>query len=335
MRKCLTFIRWSSFVMIPLLLMLTQGYSRDLFETHLTVVSSSAYSSEVEGKISIHDTGAVELSIKGLRSADDQLINQNSILFVDVEINDSPETYSRSFDIVNGGASLEFTLEGLSKGDKVEIVGVVINKAVSPIPSPTPTTTASPTPTHSPIATPVATPTPSLARAVSDLAILAPGGIIAVSTAPTPTPTATPGVINADVEIKPETINLKGNGKFKAFIKFESDSSYDVNDIVAETVECEGAKAIDGKVDKNRFVATFNVQDLDVNSQTTLYRGQKNGEKERQELTVIGELEGGIPFEGSDTVKIRDRGKGHDDDDDDNGDDDDDDDDGHGKKRHH
>lgn len=333
MRKCLTFIRWSSFVMIPLLLMLTQGYSRDLFETHLTVVSSSAYSSEVEGRIGIHDAGTVELSIKGLRSADDQLINQNSILFIDVEINDSPETYSRSFDIVNGGASLEFTLEGLSKGDKVEIVNVVINKAASPIPSPTPTTTASPTPTNSPIATPVATPTPSLAHAVSGLAILAPGGIIAESTAPTPTPTATPGVIKADVEIKPETINLRSNGKFKAFVKFDSNSPYDVNDIVTETVECEGAKAIDGKVDKGRFIATFNVQDLDVNSQTTLYRGQKNGEKKRQELTVIGELEGGIPFEGSDTVKIRDRGKGHDDDDDDNGDDDDDD--GHGKKRHH
>lgn len=332
MRKYLTFIRWSSFVMMPLLMMVTQGYSKDLFETHLTVVSSSAYSTEGEGKISISDTGKVELSIKGLRSADDQLINQNSILVIDAEINDSPETYSRSFDITNGEAKLEFTLEGLNKGDKLEIINVVINKVTSPTPSPTPTATASPTPTSSPTATPVVTPTPSLAHSVSDLAILAPGGIIAESTTPTPTPT--PGVINADVEIKPETINLKSHGKFKAFIKFKSGSPYDVSDIVAETVECEGAKAIDGKLDKNRFIATFNVQDMDFNAKVELLKGPKKDEKEKQELTVTGELEDGTGFEGSDTVKIRGKGKGHDDDDDDEEDEDDDDDD-HGKKKHH
>ena len=348
MKKYFVLIGWVSFVTILSLLIVTKGYSKGLFETNLTVASSSSYSTGVEARISISDTGKVELSIEGLRSTDDQLINQSSILVIETEINDSPETYSKSFNITEGKAELEFTLAGLNKGDKLEIINVVINKATSP--TPTPTATASPTPTSSPIATPVATPTPSLASISASLAILVPGGIISESTTPTPTPTvtptpvasptATPAVIKADVEIKPETINLKSHGKFKAFIKLSS--PYDVNDIVTDTVECEGAKAIDGKTDKNRFIATFNVQDLDLDSEMMLYRGQKKDDKEKQELTVTGELEDGTRFEGSDTVKIKGKGKGDgddgddgDDDDDDDDNDDDDDDDDHGKKSHH
>jgi hypothetical protein len=82
---------------------------------------------------------------------------------------------------------------------------------------------------------------------------------------------------------------------------------------VTETVECEGAKAISGRVDKNRFIATFYVQDLDLGSEMMLYRGQKKDEKEMQQLTVTGKLEDGISFEGSDTVKIKGKGKHHDD----------------------
>jgi len=96
----------------------------------------------------------------------------------------------------------------------------------------------------------------------------------------TPTP--------AEVDIKPETINLKSKGSFKAFIKLPS--PYDVNKIITGTVECEGAEAIDGKVGKDRFIATFKRQDLDLDSD--------------EELTVTGELEGGTKFEGSDIVKI-------------------------------
>jgi len=299
MKKHLTFIGWFSFVAILSLIIVTKGYSKDLFETSLTVASSSSYSTVVEARISISDTGKVELSIEGLRSTDDQLINQSSILVIETEINDSPETYSKSFNITEGKAELEFILEGLDKGDKLEVINVVINKEIS-------------------------------------VAILVPGGIISESPTPTPTPTvtptpvasptATPTVIPADVEIKPETINLKSHGKFKAFIKLSS--PYDVNNIVTDTVKCEGAKAIDGKVDKNRFIATFNIQDLDLDSEMMLYRGQKKDGKEKQELTVTGELEDDTGFEGSDTVKIKGKGKG-------DHDDDDDDDDDHGKKRHH
>lgn len=336
MKKHFTVIGWIFSVTILSLILGTKGYSKGLYETSLTVASSSSYSSEVEAKISISDTGKVELSIKGLRSPDNQLIDQSSILVIETEINDISKTYSESFNITDGKAELEFTLAGLTKGDKLEIINVSINMVTSV--TPTPMATASPTPTSSPIATPVATPTPSLASISASLAILVPGGIISESTKPTPTPVATPSptpvasptatlaVIPADVEIKPETINLESNGKFKAFIKLPS--PYDVNDIVTETVKCEGAEAIDGKVDKNRFIAIFNIQDLDLDSEMMLYRGQKKDEKEKQELTVTGELEDGTRFEGSDTVKIKGKGKG-------DGDDDDNDDDGHGKKRHH
>ncbi|MCF6155197.1 MAG: hypothetical protein E3K36_08080 [Candidatus Brocadia sp.] len=325
MKKHLTLVGWFSFVTILSLIFGTKGYSNNLYETSLTVASSSSYSAGAEAKISISDTGKVKLFIEGLRSADDQLINQDSILVTETEINDSPKTYSESFTITDGRAELEFTLDNLDKGDKLEILNVVINKATSP--TPTPIITASPTPTSSPIATPVATPTPSLTRTSSILAILVPGGIISEFTAATPTPittpsatpvaspTATPAVIQADVDIKPETINLKSHGKFKAFIKFDSDSPYDVNNIVTKTVECEGAEAIDGKVDEKRFIATFNRQDLDLDSETNFYGVQKRDEKEKQELTVTGELEDGTRFEGSDTVKIKDRGTNDDNDD--------------------
>ncbi len=153
-----------------------------MFETSLTVASSDLYLIEVEAKISVHDNGGVELSIDGLRSADGQLLNQNCIIVVETEINDNPKTYSRSFIITEGKTEVEFTLEGLNKGDKLEIVHVAINKETSP--TPTPGTTASPTPTSSPFATP----TPSLVRASTSLSILVPGGIISKSTIPTPHP---------------------------------------------------------------------------------------------------------------------------------------------------
>ena len=72
-----------------------------------------------------------------------------------------------------------------------------------------------------------------------------------------------PEVIESEVKIKPETINLKSKGKFKAFI--ELPSPYKEDNIVTSTVVCEGAHAIDGRVDSSsggRYVATFNTQDL-------------------------------------------------------------------------
>lgn len=131
---------------------------------------------------------------------------------------------------------------------------------------------------------------------------------------PTPTPTATPtpavapDAVKADVKIKPRSINLKSDSRFKAFITLPS--PHDVNDIITDTVECEGARAIKGKVARNQFIATFNRQDLFSGSETNFYRGQKKDEKERQKLTITGELEDGTRFEGSNIVKIKGKREG-------------------------
>jgi hypothetical protein len=375
-KKYCTFAGWFLFVTGILAVGVEKGYGDDLYKASLTGASSS-YSLEQDkddndddnavkakiskddddddgkAKISIKDNGKVELSIKGLRSSpDNELVNQDSILVIETEVNESAKTYSKSFTITDGKAEEEFTLEDLNKGDKLEITSVVINKVTSTTPTPTvtasptssptatPTVTASPTPASSPTATPIATasPTPTgtgtsslviKAHTSADDAILVPGGIISESTTeatptpvttPSPTttasPTATPAVIEAEVSIKPETINLKSKGKFKAFI--ELPSTYSVEDIDPDTVECNGAQAIDGKTDSHdRFIATFEVQDLELES--------KNYKNEKVTLTVTGELTDGTKFQGSDTIKIKGKGKKHDDDDDD---------DDHGKKKH-
>ena len=372
-KKYCTFAGWFLFVTGILAIGVERGYSDDLYKASLTGASSS-YSLEQDdenevkakiskdddddgddkAKISIKDNGKVELSIKGLRSSpDNELVSQDSILVIETEVNESAKTYSKSFTITDGKAEEEFTLEDLSKGDKLEITSVVINKVTSTTPTPTvtasptssptatPTATASPTPASSPTTTPTVTasPTPTgagtsslviKAHTSADDAILVPGGIISESTTtatPTPvttpspsgtaSPTATPAVIEAEVSIKPETINLKSKGKFKAFI--ELPSTYSVEDIDPDTVECNGAQAIDGKTDDHdRFIATFEVQDLELES--------KNYKNEKVTLTVTGELTNGTKFQGSDEIKIKGKGKKHDDDDDD--------DDDHGKKKH-
>jgi len=361
-KKYCTFAGWFLFAACVLVTGAERGYSDDLFKASLTGSSALSYSKEVEAKISIKDNGKVELSIKGLRSyPDNKLVSQNSVLVIETEINESAKTYSKSFTITDGKAEEEFTLEDLSKDDKLEILSVAVNKGTSTTPTPTviasptssptatPTVTVSPTPAGTATATPTATasPTPtgtSTATAhildastnTSDT-ILVPGGIISESTtvatptpvttpSPTPgaSPTATPAVIEAEVSIKPETINVKSKGKFKAFIKLPS--TYSVNDIVTSTVVCEGATAIDGKVDSaGRFVATFNTQDLDLGFEIKIHKGY-NDKKIETELTVTGELTDGTKFEGSDKVKIKGKEKGKKDDDDDNDD--------HGKKKH-
>ena len=359
-KKYCTFAGWFLFVTGILAIGVERGYSDDLYKASLTGASSS-YSLEQDdenevkakiskdddddgddkAKISIKDNGKVELSIKGLRSSpDNELVSQDSILVIETEVNESAKTYSKSFTITDGKAEEEFTLEDLSKGDKLEITSVVINKVTSTTPTPTvtasptssPTVTVSPTPTDTATATPTATSTAAAhilnASTNTSDTILVPGGIISESTtAATPTPvttpspsgtaspTATPAVIEAEVSIKPETINLKSKGKFKAFI--ELPSTYSVEDIDPDTVECNGAQAIDGKTDDHdRFIATFEVQDLELES--------KNYKNEKVTLTVTGELTDGTKFQGSDEIKIKGKGKKHDDDDDDD----------HGKKKH-
>ena len=113
----------------------------------------------------------------------------------------------------------------------------------------------------------------------------------------TVTITANAVTINVEVSIKPETINLKSKGKFKAFI--ELPEPYSADEVVLATVVCEGAQAIDGRVDdEGRYIATFNTQDLHITA---------SSKKEEVTITVSGELEDGTKFTGSDTVKVKDK----------------------------
>ncbi len=330
MKRHFTLLGWVFFITSLFIITAAQGYSKELFEASLTPDSSTSYSPEVDAKITINDAGRVELSISNLRSLpDNESVNQNSILIIETEINDTPQTFSESFSISNGNAELEFNLEGITSDDKLEIISITVNKGTAPTvtptataspvgsPSATPTivviTSPEPTPTATPTEEPTVTPsaTPTTTPTQEDV-ILVPGGLISGTPTATPTPGITPsptttpgGAATATVDVKPNTINVKSSGTFKAIIKLSPPNN--VNDIVTDTVEAGGAPAIRGKVTKNRFVATFRVRDLD------LAQGSK---VRRERITVSGELEDGTRFEGSDTVRI----VGEDDDDDDDDD---------------
>ncbi len=101
------------------------------------------------------------------------------------------------------------------------------------------------------------------------------------------------------IRIKPETLNLASKGKFKVTIRLPD--GYDVNNIDLNTVMCEGAPALKGKVKNkgNVLEVTFNRHDL-VNVST--------GKAVR--LTVTGMLMDGTKFEGSDIIRVINKSNG-------------------------
>lgn len=119
------------------------------------------------------------------------------------------------------------------------------------------------------------------------------------------------------IRIKPETLNLASKGKFTASIRLPE--GYDVADINLTTVMCEGAPALKEKIKKNGNVleVKFNRHDL-VNVST--------GNAVR--LTVTGMLMDGTKFEGSDVIRVINKGKGNDDEEEDGDDLDEEEDDG-------
>ncbi len=97
------------------------------------------------------------------------------------------------------------------------------------------------------------------------------------------------------IDIDPDTLNLKSKGGFTAYITLPD--GYSVADIDLDTVACEGAQATRGSIEGDRLIAKFNRQELlDVEP------------GDEVEMTVIGEV-AGIPFEGSDTIRVIDKGK--------------------------
>ena len=115
---------------------------------------------------------------------------------------------------------------------------------------------------------------------------------------PTSTPEVTPSVISVTVRLNPKVINLKGKGKFTAFVKFPSE--YDVSNVDENTIECEGAEAIKTRSfpKKNSFKSIFKSRDLiDVSPGNSV------------SFQVTGSLVTGENFEGSATVKVISPGK--------------------------
>lgn len=107
--------------------------------------------------------------------------------------------------------------------------------------------------------------------------------------------TVTSPAVKAKVVIKPETINLKSRGIFMAFIQLPK--GYNAAHINSKTVVCEGAPALAGFGFRNTFIAWFNIQKLvDVPTGDAVT------------LTVTGKFFDGALFEGSDTVRVIDRG---------------------------
>jgi len=104
-----------------------------------------------------------------------------------------------------------------------------------------------------------------------------------------------PGIA-AEIEMKPETLNLKSKGLFTAFINLPE--GYDEEDVDISTVECEGAPAVSGVMaDDGRLIAKFDREDLqDVPTEDAV------------ELTVTGRLSDGTAFAGSDTIRVIDKG---------------------------
>jgi hypothetical protein len=97
------------------------------------------------------------------------------------------------------------------------------------------------------------------------------------------------------VDIMPGIFNLKSKGLFTAFITPPKGlpKGYRAEDIDLSTVTCGGAPAVWGKVVKNTLIAKFDRKDL-----TDIPTGHK------ATLTVNGEFNYEIPFEGSDRIRV-------------------------------
>ncbi|MFC1981783.1 choice-of-anchor Q domain-containing protein [Chloroflexota bacterium] len=107
-------------------------------------------------------------------------------------------------------------------------------------------------------------------------------------------------VVDADIDIKPDTLNLKSKGKWiTAYI--ELPEGYHANDIVVSSIWIEGEITVEhSDMQDSVLMVKFDRQELKD------YLGETTGDVT---LTVSGELTDGTPFEGSDTIKVINNGK--------------------------
>ena len=101
--------------------------------------------------------------------------------------------------------------------------------------------------------------------------------------------------IEVEVEVKPETLDLKSKEEFSVFIAPSSKlgKGYRAEDIDVGSLMCNGAGAVSSQVIHNALVAKFKIQDL---GNTSTSRSLK--------LDVTGKFRYDIPFAGSKTVRV-------------------------------
>jgi len=120
--------------------------------------------------------------------------------------------------------------------------------------------------------------------------------------------------IAEDVDIDPDTLNLKSNGKFVT-VYIELLEGYDVADINLETVRLEGIPAITDST--YGFVKDPDLMDHDGDGIlermvkfdratviNLLIQHMSPHAKQKVPLTLTGKLNDGTPFSGSDTIKV-------------------------------
>ena len=110
--------------------------------------------------------------------------------------------------------------------------------------------------------------------------------------------------IDVAIEIKPETLNLKGKGVFTAFVDLPE--GYDEEDIDTTTLECEGSPVFPAATYAPKAMMADDGR-LIVKFYTGLLDGVPTGDA--VELAVTGKLTDGTAFVGSDTIRVISKGK--------------------------
>ncbi|MEN8133962.1 MAG: hypothetical protein ABFS18_00310 [Thermodesulfobacteriota bacterium] len=102
-------------------------------------------------------------------------------------------------------------------------------------------------------------------------------------------------ILDANVDIDPDTLNLNAGGVFTAYVTLPEE--YSVEEIDTTTVECEGAPAVKTSIEDNVLIAKFFREDLigvEVGDAVT--------------LTVTGQLDEETFFEGSSVIRVISKG---------------------------
>ncbi len=101
--------------------------------------------------------------------------------------------------------------------------------------------------------------------------------------------------LRVNVDVKPETLNLKSHGEFTVFITppYMLGKGYRARDIDISTLQCNGAHAVSGKVEHDTLIAKFNTKDL---------TGTSAGPKTT--FNITGDFYYNIPFSGTDKVRV-------------------------------